>query len=357
MKRVKRDPAKFDAIELYTAVGRDRGYKLNVEGDMDNFLDAVKGSLQASQTNPLLLHGKRAEALFAHVAGALGYCKLIKQEDAGAIFAAAGNLIAPDYRIVLNDGSALLVEVRNFYLKSFDKEFTLPAKTMAGLEQYAELNGLPLKIAIYFSNANAWVLLSKSAFKRVGKHFTISFVQAMALNEMAILGDRTIATLPRLSLEFRTTPDLAMEPDENSEVVLTNKSMKFECGDTEIVGDDAREIAFYLMRYGRWPCGEPTASFQGKKVIALQFLFEPEQVHEGQGCETIGGLSQMVSSAYRELTVDDTGVVALDIRHDPEVFTLRIPEGFKNETLPLWQFILQPNPVFGQTEIKKTIDM
>jgi hypothetical protein len=357
MKRVKRDPAKFDAIELYTAVGRDRGYKLNVEGDIQSFLDTVKDSLQASQTDPLLIHGKRAEALFAYVAGALGHCKLIKQEDAGAIFAAAGNLIAPDYRIVLNDGSALLVEVKNFYLKSFEKAFTLPVKTMVGLEQYADLNGLPLKIAIYFSNANVWVLLSKTAFKRVHKHFTISFTQAMAVNEMAVLGDRTIATLPRLSVEFWTTSDLAMEPDENSEVVFTINSMKFECGDTEIIGDDAREIAFYLMRYGRWPCGEQTPLFDGKKVIALQFVFESEEVHDDQGFETIGGLSQVVSSAYRELTVDDTGVVALDIRHDPEVFTLKIPEGFKNQTLPLWQFILQPNPKFGQSEITNQIDM
>lgn len=185
----------------------------------------------------------------------------------------------------------------------------------------------------------------------------VSFARAMALNEMAILGDRTIATLPRMSVEFRTTPDLAMEPNEKSEVVFTIKSMKFECGNTEIVGDDAREIAFYLMRYGRWICGEPMALFEGRKVVALQFVFEPEEVHEGQGFKTIGGLSQMVSSAYRELTVDDTGVVAIDIRHDPEIFTLRIPEGFKNETLPLWQFILQPDPKFGETKFAKTIDM
>ncbi|MQW42533.1 hypothetical protein GHK68_09320 [Sinorhizobium meliloti] len=357
MKRVKRDPAKFDAIELFTAVARDRGYKLNVEGDMESFLDTVKGSLLASQTNPLLLHGKRAEALFAHVAGALGHCQFIKQEDSGAIFTVAGNLIAPDYKIVLNDGSALLVEVKNFFIKSFDKEFTLSAKTMSGLEKYAELSELPLKIAIYFSNVNTWALLPKSAFKRVGKRLSISFGRAMALNEMATLGDRTIATLPRLSVEFRTTPDLAMEPDENSEVVFTIKSMHFECGDTEIMGDDAREIAFYLMRYGRWTCGEPMALLDDKKVIAIQFVFEPEEVHEDQCCETIGGLSQMISSAYRELTVDETGVVALDIRHDPEIFTLRIPEGFKNHTLPLWQFILQPNPRFGEADFKKSIDM
>ncbi len=213
MKRVKRDPAKFDAIELYTSVGRDRGYKLNVPGDIESFLDTMKGSLQASQTNPLLLHGKRAEALFAQVAGALGQCKFIKKEDSGDIFTAGGNIIAPDYRIVLADGTGLLVEVKNFYIKSVDGEFTLPAETIEGLQQYAEINGLPLKIAIYFSNVNMWVLLPKAAFKKVGKHFSISFVQAVAVNEMALLGDRTIATLPRLSLEFRTTPELAMKPN------------------------------------------------------------------------------------------------------------------------------------------------
>lgn len=352
MKRVKRNPAKFDAIELYTSVGRDRGYKLNVEGDIESFLDTMKHSLQASQTNPLLLHGKRAEALFAHVAGALGQCKFIKQEDAGDIFTAGGNIIAPDYKIVLADGTAFLVEVKNFYLKSFDKEFTIPAKTMEGLEQYAELNGLPLKIAIYFSNLNNWVLLSKAAFKRDGKHFSISFARAMAVNEMATLGDRTIATLPRLSVEFRTTPELAMKPDANSEVVFTIKSIRFECGHTEVLGDDAREIAFYLMRYGRWPCGEQIPLFDGDKVIALQFVFEPEEVHPEQGFETIGWLSQMVSSAYRELTVDESGVIALDVRHDPEMFTLHIPQGFKSETLPLWQFVLQPNPKFGRAQEK-----
>jgi len=350
MKRMKRNPAKFDAIELYTAVGRDLGYKLNAEGDLQSFLDTVKSSLQASQTNPLLLHGKRVEALFAHVAGALGKCRLIKQEDAGAVFVTSGNLIVPDYRLVLSDGMAMMVEVKNFHMKSFDRVFSVPVKTMQGLEQYADLNGLPLKIAVYFSVPNMWVLLPKSAFTRLGKHFTVTFAHAMALNEMALLGDRTIATLPRLSVEFRTTPDLAMQPDENSEVVFTIKSMRFECGHAEILGDDAREIAFYLMRYGRWPADASEVVFEEGKVAALRFVFKPEQTHENQDCETIGCLSQMVSSAYRELTVDDRGIVSLDVRLDPEAFTLQIPADFRNNTLPLWQFILQPNPNFGKLD-------
>ena len=69
----------------------------------------------------------------------------------------------------------------------------------------------------------------------------------------------------------------------------------------------------------------------------------------------IGCLSQTVSSAYRELTVDDSGVIALDIRHDPDVFMLRIPDGFKSDTLPLWQFILQPNPEFGPSQAEREV--
>lgn len=54
----------------------------------------------------------------------------------------------------------------------------------------------------------------------------------------------------------------------------------------------------------------------------------------------------MVSAAYRDLTVDDEGVFSLDVRYDPEFFELRIPEGYKGNALPLWQFSIQPNPEF-----------
>jgi hypothetical protein len=40
--------------------------------------------------------------------------KLLKQEDAGAIYANRKDLKVPDYRAILADDSQLLVEVKNF---------------------------------------------------------------------------------------------------------------------------------------------------------------------------------------------------------------------------------------------------
>ncbi len=56
----------------------------------------------------------------------------------------------------------------------------------------------------------------------------------------------------------------------------------------------------------------------------------------------------MISCAFRELTVDDgSGVFSLDVKYDPDYFSLAIPRGFKSEVLPIWQFILQPNLEFS----------
>lgn len=57
----------------------------------------------------------------------------------------------------------------------------------------------------------------------------------------------------------------------------------------------------------------------------------------------VGELSSMVSTAYNEMTIYENRVVALDVKADPLIFKVDIPENYKGEHLPLWQLILQPN--------------
>lgn len=54
----------------------------------------------------------------------------------------------------------------------------------------------------------------------------------------------------------------------------------------------------------------------------------------------------MVSASYGEQTTYEQSVIALDTNLDPGVFSVKIPEGYKGKYLPLWQFIIQPNPDF-----------
>lgn len=342
MKRKKRNPEKFDPLELYAAMGRDVGYTLDADGDIPDFLDRVGRSLKVAIANPTMLYGKRVEAMFAHVAGALGRCRLIKQEDAGAAFVNGDDIEIPDYRLVLDDGTALLVEVKNFHPKDYRADFTIRTDYLTRLETYAALNGLPLKAAVYFSSPNAWLLLSKKAFTADGDVLRINFIEAIARNEMALLGDRMIATLHELSIEFLGDPNECLVPDSNGEVKFIIRKVRVTCRGREVTDDVGKTIAFYLMRYGKWIEQDNTALMEDGKVVGMRFAFAPMEPEEDQDPQIVGTLSEMVSNAYRELTTRDGAVVALEVKHDPDVFSLGIPEGYKG-SLPIWQFILQPN--------------
>jgi hypothetical protein len=68
MKRIKRNPEKFEVIDLFTAMGREHGYKLAVDEDADDFIQRISRSLKAYQENPITLYGKRVDsAVFAGV--------------------------------------------------------------------------------------------------------------------------------------------------------------------------------------------------------------------------------------------------------------------------------------------------
>lgn len=342
MKRISRNPGKFEPLNLYTAIGREAGYKLGSEAHYQHFIGAVEKSLKASQANLNMLHGKRVEALFAHVAGALGQCLMVKAEDAGEIFVAEGAMKIPDYRLVLRDRSHLLVEVKNCHGNEIEQPFSLKRDYVDQLERYADMNGAPLKFAIFFSSWRFWCLLSRQSFQEKGDDLIITFPIAMVRNEMSTIGDVTIATLPELKIELLADPTEAHAVDGRGAARFIIRSAKLFCAGKEIVDRAEQAIAFRLMRSGRWP-DTSEAIVEDGKLLGIVITARPETLHEGQHFETIGNLSSLVSSAYSEMTVKDRRPIALDVATDPAAFALYIPENYKSDTLPLWRFVLQPN--------------
>lgn len=245
------------------------------------------------------------------------------------------------------DGRRLLVEVKNFHMKDFTSRFKRPRGYLRKLEEYAKLNAAELKVAIYFSRVNIWTLLSPEAFFVEGRHIWIDFAYAMARNEMALLGDRMIKTRPPLTLEF--TGDDAeggARIGEDGRVVATIRAVAMRCAGREIVDPQEQRIAFYLMRFGRWVMETPAKVIAGR-LVSWSFTCVPEDgdgEENAQEFRSLGTLSSMVSNAFREFTVDDeTGIIALDVKHDPDMFSLEIPEGYQGTALPLWQIELRPN--------------
>jgi len=346
LKRIKRNPEKFEVIDLFTALGREHGYKLSVEADTDDFIERIGNSLKASKDNPNLLHGKRVESLFAHVAGALGNCRLIKQEDSGEAFTTEQDIQAPDYKVVLNDGSQYFIEVKNCHFPNIKSPYPFKKDYLRKVENYADLHNTPLLFAVYFSRHNKWFLLRKESLIEQKNRYVTDFINAMAQNEMALLGDRTIGTEPDLSIELLADPTKEAKVNENGEANFIIGGVKIYSSDREVTDDLEKSIAFYLMRFGTWVESEAEGLFDDGEFSGAKFIYSPDCPPEEQNFSMIGELSSMVSASYGEQTTYEQSVIALDTNLDPGVFSVKIPEGYKGKYLPLWQFIIQPNPDF-----------
>lgn len=345
MKRQPNKPEKFDTLELFTAISREKGFRIDIPSDREAFHRRIGESLKATLSNPNILHGKRVETMFAHVVGALGHCKYIKQEDSGVAFASSDEYTTPDYRIVSKNDELFLVEVKNFHMKKLSSAFKIRRSYLNKLQAYAEINRADLKIAVYFSKLNQWVLLSPESFFEQGRNLYIDFPHAMARNEMSTFGDRMIATLHPLRFVMLAAQEGAKSLiSDDGATTFTIEEVKMSCGGRLIENALEAQIAFYLIRYGEWVVAQDPAVIVANRIAEISFSSTPNEVSNDQDFEIIGNLSSMISNAFRELTVDDgSDVVSLDVKYDPEFFSLAIPKDYDGEALPIWQIELQPN--------------
>lgn len=344
MKKLIRNPNKFDVLELFSSMATTNGYKINNLHSIDDFIKKISSSIKESSTNDIMKFGKRIESLFAYVIGALGQVKLLKQEDVGNIYSLDDDILAPDYKAILKDNTQFLIEVKNFYLKDFKKEFILKKDYYLKLQKYADINNIPLKFAIYFSTMNQWVLLPITAFKKNKKTFSIDFATACAKSEMSLLGDRMIGTTPNLEIHMLTNKHESKPITTSGIVDFTIREIKFFCNKNEIKNTIEKNITFDLIKYGKWE--EDTEIIMEKdNFIGIKFIYAPTEISE-QNFEIIGTLSGMISNKFKEMTINNGEVEALDLDLNPSLFKIFIPDDYDSKDLPLWQFILQANTEF-----------
>lgn len=330
-------------------MARNNDYKIESTEDQEDFLSKIATSIKAAAEDQRLLHGKRVEALFAHVAGALGNCLLVKPEDNGGMVAVGVDVRVPDYSLVLRDGSRLMVEVKNCHLDNFKTDYEFTRDYVEALERYANLHGASLKFAIYFSRLNKWVLLSKMAFIERKRKFTINMLDAIAKNEMSTLGDRSIGTIPALSIELIASDEQDSYISEDGEARFVIGRVRNYCAGNEVINERDKQIVFQLIRFGRWVEAEPQVIMDGARLLSVRFDYSPylDDWDKEAGFAIVGELSSIVSSAYNEHTVYARRVIALDTKVDPDFFSIDITDGYSGENLPLWQLKLQPNFSFS----------
>tara|TARA_R100001143_G_scaffold62683_1_gene66686 strand:- start:981 stop:2024 length:1044 start_codon:yes stop_codon:yes gene_type:complete len=341
--KLDRQPEKFETFELFATFCARNSIDLNAIDSLDRVVDLFQQSIQGNIKNLNLIYGKRTESMFAFVASGCGRCILVKQEDGGEIYCNE-EISIPDFRVVLDDNTTTLVEVKNFHKDITKNAFKLTKKYFDGLKTYSRLCNAELRIAIYLSQMNKWILLSPSDFKEHEETYEIAILDAFKKDEMSLLGDMSVATTAPLEIYFEADQSKPISlNEETGQILFTTKNVTFGCNGKELNSDAEKALCFSFANYGNWRQKEPVLVMNENLPIGALFRFEPECPTEGQGFEILGSISSLLSNMYKSITENQGEVIATKVNTAPQNFHALIPLDYKSENLPLWRFTLQPN--------------
>ncbi|BFV57541.1 hypothetical protein KCMC57_up26450 [Kitasatospora sp. CMC57] len=290
---------------------------------------------------------------------ALGSVRLIKTEDSGLFYFddAQGQIQPPDFRIVLNDGAQLLVEVKNIAPIGNGLEAKIRAADVTAAQAYAQATGGRLLYALFWSRMRMWTLVDPSTFRLVGKYQRLSATDAAMANEMHLLGDGHLATEPPLTFSVVMNRDqerVVERLGEGEETrALTIGGVELLAAGRIITAPDERRLAWFLMLHGGWSETQTSHFDDEGRLERLDYVFAPDlpddvavrQMAE-QGFAFLDTLSTLYTRQFLEaVTTEDGEIRALREEPEPAVLAQLIPDSYwerKHRVLRIWRFQMQP---------------
>lgn len=337
INQIKRNPIKFDTVELFSMFAKEYDFNLNSSDDIDKFTLELNKSLKQN-INPILLYGKRIEKSFAHIVSSLGQCKMIKQEDAGLVFINEDILI-PDYRILLNDGMQFLVEVKNYNQKNPNKDYVMKNENYSKYLNYSKLMNLPLYFAIYWTKLRRWTLIKYDKFKIVDSFSSISIEDALRNNEMSILGDYLIGTKPPLKLKLYANKSKERKIIGSECNFMIDKMELYS--DSKIIKDiEEQSIVWNLMLFGEWNNTIRAVLENNSDLIDyIEYIFLPDDYNINKNFYPIAYASGIITNQFFFSTSTKDGKLKniTPVGFDYN-FGINISKTYKKKDLPLWIF-------------------
>lgn len=352
MKRRDTNHTQGNSLRFLAEFARAHELSINEESTQEQLLNELKQTLSNTRSNPIRLHGFRVQAMFSYLAAALGNCALITEEDSGTFFDTIGTLTRPDFRLITRDNQQMLIEVKNHHEKNVPQPYSFTESYLESVTRYAELMGLPLKFAIYWSRWNTWTLTDASRLSRKGGKIQLTFPDALKMNEMATLGDISVGTVPPLALRFYADTTKPREVNDAGEARFTIGKASLYCGGKEITKQDEIELAWMFMHYGGWSDCKQTAKIENHLLDFVELAVAPEIPTEGQEFEIVGAMSQIVSKQYLDATSAGEQIKSLSPQNEAHKFGAIIPPDYAGEALHLWRLSQQPN--FDETQTAQT---
>ncbi len=331
INRKNRFIEKYEMFELVSTIAGKNNLKSFNEDNKSKIISCIK-DLFDSINNPILLYGKQTENMFSFMASCLPRCVLIKQEDTGSLFS-NDTVKLPDFRVLLKNNEQLLIEVKNCHFNTKIKKFQIKTKELQELNRYAELMRVKLKIAIYWSNIATWTLVDTDKFTNRANNSFIDIKTAMINNEMSLLGDYMLATIPPLELKLHFKED-TMSPNLVNGVV---DKVELYANKNLIKNELEREIAFNLILFGNWQ-DELLVEYDvnSRCIVSVSKPIEPSSNNQ---ISIIGSLSSIISKKFKYYTNYEKGTIP--VFSDVESRNLFInvnPDNYKGDVLQLWRF-------------------
>jgi hypothetical protein len=280
--------------------------------------------------------------MFEAMTASLAAIEILKEEDSGRIYISDEKLRIPDFRLVLKDGSQMLIEVKNFYQgEDAQRPFELESDYIDGLKLYADAMKCTFFVAIYWSRWNIWTLVRPDVFENRGKTKIVPLMQALKANHMASLGDYSVGTKFPLRMVMFADKSKPRSVAADGAASFTVSNVEFSCADRLIEDALEQRIAMHLMFFGKWNY-ESEARIVENQIETVEHRWVPDEDHE-QGFEIVESLSGMFSTFYKFATQDEGKIENLQLDVTPGSWGCLIPEDYRGKALPLWRFTLEPS--------------
>src|SRR5262245_48892869 len=221
MKRIPRNPLRFDVFGLFAIHAQQQQIAIHNSEAHEGFLARVRSTIDEALKSEAFVYGHHTQSLFESLILSLNAVRLLKQEDAGDLYADE-DLQLPDYRAILADGQQVLVEVKNLYQDEPVRDPLRLAKDyFDDLRRYADLMACPLRLAVFWVRWNIWTLVRPDAFVLAGERYELPFLTAMRNDDMALLGDKHLGTKFPLRMRFIADPTKSRAVDASGNATIT----------------------------------------------------------------------------------------------------------------------------------------
>ncbi len=323
-------------LRLFNILSQEEAYSISDEESLEKFLTKLKAGFQNAKNNPIPSPGARIQELFMHVLASLEECSFIKQEDSGNLFPTEGEIRAPSLRIILHDNTEMFIEVINYRPKDIKNEtYKLKSNYVDSLLKYTGKFGKDLKFAVYWSQMNIWTLLSIDSFTKVRSCYRINFSKAYKKNEMSLVGDYMLATVPLLKFRIITDPQKPRNVEKYGKVGFTIKEIELYVNERLIEDRKERNIAYFLMLFSNWISEEPTTNIESHELISIDFTVKPQKEVSNQNFQMMGYLSTMISKHFDSITASEGEIEGISPSQDHGLLGIRIPKDYIGKYLQI----------------------